>query len=170
MALVIEDGSGKPDANSYVTATEAREYATARGVTLSDADNVVEAFLVKAADYIETFDSQFVGERATDEQALSWPRAEVCLNGKEWPTERIHPNILKAQMQAVIEQHNGMDLMPTSDGTVVKRKKVDVLEKEFFSAQELGMTGAPAPTFPRIEALLEPLLGNRGAWLSTVRV
>ena len=56
--MIIEDGSGIRDANSYTTVSFFRAYHTARGVpgidsvTLPDAS--VEALLVKATDYIDT--------------------------------------------------------------------------------------------------------------------
>ena len=53
MALEIEDGTGKPNSNSYVTVAQARSYALARGVELPAAEAAVESLLVQAMDYLE---------------------------------------------------------------------------------------------------------------------
>lgn len=170
MAIIVEDGSGKIDANSYVTVTEAREYAIARGVTLPD-DDKVEAYLTIAMDYLETL--KYRGRRSYPDhpQALSWPRANVQVDCTYLPSDKIPRQITSAQKQLVVEQAAGRSLMPSSDGTVVKRKKVDVLEKEFFSPEELGQSGGPLPTFPLVDALLVDLIAGGGGFrLRTERV
>lgn len=170
MAIVVEDGTGKTDANSYVTVTEAREYATARNVTLGD-DAEVEAFLTNAMDYLEV--QKYKGKRTYPDkpQALSWPRTGVYIDCAQLSANAIPRELKSAQKQLVVEQKRGLSPLPSSDGSVVKRKKVDVLEKEFFSPSDLGMSGSLVPSFPLVDALLADLLAGGGGFrLRTERI
>lgn len=179
MALEIEDGTGKADATSYVTVAEARAYALARGVTLG-ADPVVESQLVAAMDYLESLRARYQGHktwpRATTEhpaaQALQWPRRCVVIDCTEFPEDAIPVELKRAQMQAVIELFNGFTLMASSDGRLVKREKVDVIETEYMTGQDMGAMGTSGATFPALDALLEPLFESCGGGfaLRTVRV
>lgn len=77
MAFVVEDGSGKADANGYISVAFANSYHAARGrtdwVALSDAD--CELAIVRASDYIDLrFGPRFRGTRISPSQALQWPR------------------------------------------------------------------------------------------------
>ncbi len=84
MTLVMEDGNGLPDANSYANVAYADAYFTARAITAwTGADAVKEAALIRATDYIETvYSTKFKGTQAfvsdppdpEEDQALSFPR------------------------------------------------------------------------------------------------
>jgi hypothetical protein len=182
--LVIEDGTGIADANSYATAAEARDYAASRGVTLPAAPgsgvDQVETWLVLAADYLESLD--WIGVLASTGQALKWPRVLTspyldkpyipvwgCVT---YPLDSslfvLLPKVKTAQMQLVIEQSNGIDLFPSTpggtSGQVVTRERVDVIETSYSDRFGTPML----PTMPKVEAMLKDLLYSRG--LRSVRV
>lgn len=177
MALVIEDGTGKQDSQSYVDAAEARAFALARGVELPAAPggtdpDPVESMLVRAMDYIESLEPRMKGKRTnanapTYYQALSFPRAGVRIGCEyeEFPSDKIPANLVAAQCHAVIAIQQGYDLQPVLDPNkqLVKRTKVDVIEKEFFSPKDIGAGYGATPTFPALEATLRPLLRAGGA-------
>lgn len=80
MAIVIEDGSGKPDAEAYISVADADTYFSNRGNTAWAALTTAakEAALRLSTDYMEAaYGPRWCGERATDTQALSWPRTDV---------------------------------------------------------------------------------------------
>jgi hypothetical protein len=167
MALVIEDGTGKADAQSYVSAADARTFATARGVTLSVDDVDVEAKLVLAMDYIEAHEPRFKGYRSSDTQALSWPRTEayiVPMSTSPWADDAIPPTLKNAQSHLVMARHSGLVLQPNLDpaAQIVKREKVDVIETEFFGPGEAGKSYGSQPAFPLADASLAPLLRAGG--------
>lgn len=87
--IVVEDGTGKTDANSYVSEAALSTYATDRGVTLSGTASVL---LIHAMDYIEQ--QPFQGQKLTDAQALQWPRAWVVIDGYAVNSDTI-PQLLK---------------------------------------------------------------------------
>lgn len=80
MALVVEDGTGKSNANSYLSVADADTYQTNRNNTtwtaLSTANK--EVALIKATDWIEaSFKPRWLGYRINNSMALSWPRYDV---------------------------------------------------------------------------------------------
>lgn len=174
MALEIEDGTGKANSNSYVTVAEAQAYATARGVVLPVAEAEVETLLIQAMDYVESFRAKYQGHKTWPRpdmdvshphaQALQWPRTGVVLDCNYNLPDNVIPQELKqTQMQAAIEVFNGLVLMPSSDGRVVKKEKVDVIETEYMTADDIGGGAVVgAASFPLLEALLDPLFNACG--------
>src|SRR5689334_24452499 len=80
MPLIVEDGTGVSNADSYVSRIEADAYHAARGndvwATLSEDKR--DQLLRRAADYItHIFGRGFLGQRAYAGQALAWPRRDI---------------------------------------------------------------------------------------------
>lgn len=174
MALTVEDGTGKTDSNSYVTEAEAIAYAEARGIELPADDAAVGAMLLSAMDYLEAQRARYQGTKTNPGvQALQWPRTGVILDCAYVLPDNVIPVELKnAQMALALEVFAGNVLLPSSDGRVVKREKVDVIEREFMTSKELGTGGLPSPSFPLVDGLLAPLFAacGGGFGLRTVRV
>jgi hypothetical protein len=169
MPIVVEDGTGKPNANAYVDAAGARQYASDRGIALPDVQgevDPVEPWLVLATDYLESLSYIFIP--ATTTQALAWPR-KVSNSATDYV---MSDKLAKAQCQLVIEQSKGIELMPTTaggdGGKFVTREKVDVIETTY--SETLGTLATP--TMPAVNALLRDLLirGGGSFSLRTVRV
>ena len=78
MALIVENGTRVPGANSYVSLAEFKAWADARSITYG-ADATVEGQILRAMDYIESL--AFVGFKETQDQALQWPRVNVVIDG-----------------------------------------------------------------------------------------
>lgn len=79
MALIVEDGTGKADAESYTSVADADSYHTLRGNidAWSDVDDK-EVLLRSATDYmLQVYRSRWKGYRTNEVQALDWPRAWV---------------------------------------------------------------------------------------------
>lgn len=159
MALIVEDGSNVANANSYVTLVEARAYATARGVTLSATDSVVEALVMKAMDYLESLRADYKGIKANETQALQWPRTGVSIDGYDIASNTI-PTLLKnAEMQLVMDINSGLDPMASSDGgSFVVSEKVGPIETKYSEA----VSTSGMPILRRTEALIAPLLNRQG--------
>lgn len=157
--IIVEDGTIVPNANSFVTITEARLYAINRGVVLSANDDDVAAFLIKAIDFLNSKEDCYKGERISAEQELCFPRTGF---------NPLIPKALKnAQMQAVIEQHNGNDLMPTTSPTdYVIEETVGPLTTKYADPTAVGQS----TKFAAIDALLNSLCKYGGMKLRTVRV
>jgi hypothetical protein len=113
MTLVIEDGTGKLDGQSYASVDDLRAYAKLRGATLPTQDSACEILLMKAMDYLEGLNYQ--GERfRPDQQPLSWPRVDVEIEGWPLPYNDIPRQLIYAQCALAIEAQT-TELLPTRD-------------------------------------------------------
>lgn len=158
--LVIEDGTGLQNANTFVGLDDVKQYALNRGVLLSNDDEIIKSQLIKACDYLNSKECEYRSLRLNDLQALAFPRMALDV-----------PIAIKnAQMQAVIEQANGFDLMPTvTASNYVTREKIGDLEVSYADPIQAGID----PSFPAIDALLSSLLKvncSTGLGFKTVRV
>lgn len=152
MGMIVEDGTGKADANSYVSLDEANAYFVDRNVTawaaLSDAAKI--AGLLYATSTIDGSYS-WPGYIANQSQALEWPRV-----GAEDSEARFQDNIVPTKLkQATCEfalLHQTAALNSSFErGGRIKREKVGTLEQEYFDDAESG-TGLPI-----VDKLLLPL-------------
>ncbi len=83
MALITEDGSGKNDAESYISVAAADTYHINHGGTswAGTAEANKEIALRQATQYLDTtFKTRWKGRSVTKAQALDWPRAGVRLD------------------------------------------------------------------------------------------
>lgn len=165
MSLVVEDGTGKADATSYVSAADAQAWASARGLSFTGNDAAVEKHLLLAMDYVESFRARFKGSKTTSEQALQWPRTGVVLDSVELTDDTIPAELKSAVIQLAFESQT-TDLQPSGTGQEVLREKVGPIETQYA---ERG-SGTLRPQFNKAMAFLEPLLRSGGFGISTLRV
>jgi hypothetical protein len=165
VTLIVEDGTGVANANSYADLDFIRAYAASRGVTLSDDDEVLEPVVINVMDFIET--RCFNGVRIYAD-GLSFPRSGIVIDGVTIPSNTIPLTLKRAEAQLTIDVAiSGVTLMPSGvSAPQVKREKVGPIETEFFAADAIG-----APDIPLASALLAPLeCGQGGFAFRTVRV
>lgn len=175
MTLIVEDGSNVAGANSYSDLVGIRAYASARGVTLSDDDSVLEPLAFQAMDYIEAKRKDFQGKKTNYvgadgslpiPQPLQWPRCGVFIDDEPFSQYAIPVELVNAQCQLCIEFTNGIDAMPTIAGPFVTSEQVDVLKTTYSET-----IGTGAPTMQKVDALLSVLLrDDSGFVLTTVRL
>ena len=88
MPIVVEDGTGLPDANAYVAiadvdaASLSGPYATPKWNELSD--DLKEQNLVVATAWLDSM-VVWLGYPLTSTQALQWPRSGVVIRGARTP-------------------------------------------------------------------------------------
>jgi hypothetical protein len=162
--IIVEDGSGITDANSYVTVAELQKYCDDRGFVLPNL--ALEVMIIKAMDYIEAQADRFQGYIGNPFQRLQWPRLDVYINGFLVPSDVIPEPLKKAQMQLALEVAKGVDLMPTSSGQFVVREKVGPIETQY--SESVG-TGSQ-PSLTAVDAIMACLFGASGSFLSLRRV
>lgn len=156
MTLIIEDGSIVANANSYVSGSDIIDYAIARGITIEPA--MVEIYAIQAMDYLES--KEYIGEEVKPGiQPLKWPRKDVIINRREFPSDAIPTNIIRAQCQLCIYLQQGISLFPSdAGGEFVKREKIGPIETEYSEAVRIAQ--GDDPIIPLAEAMLEPFLAN----------
>lgn len=154
MALIIEDGTGVANANSYVDLTEARSFAESRGLTLPEGDTEAETELVKGFDYINTFRTLYGGSKASCTQSGQFPRSGLYIDGCEVPANSIPFEIKQAQVYAASLTTTGEELYVNSSGKEVASERVEgAVSVSYF---ENGNPNAQ-PYFAAIEKLLDPM-------------
>jgi len=153
--FIVEDGTGLPDANSYVSVAEADAFhADRNNAAWTGADAVKQAALVKATDYVsQKYDTRWKDMPDTDEQGLYWP--VTCIDGI--------PARLKQAVCLLALEALSAELNPTQ-GRAVKREKVDVIEIEYMD------NALPGNNRPAIDGLLKVYLAGAGLNAKVLRV
>jgi hypothetical protein len=157
--IVVEDGTGLANSNSYASEAQLATYAADRNVTVTGTASVL---LITAMDYIEQ--QPFKGNKNTKEQALQWPRFSVWIDSYSIDSDEIPLLLLEAQMEAALAVDAGNNPSGTVD-RATKREKLDTLEVEY-------MDGARDQEFNRaLETKLRKLLrvGTGGISAVTIR-
>jgi len=160
MTITVEDGSIVAGANSYVSLADAWDYAQARGVTLPTDDAEIEALIIRAMDYLESFDGRFKGDRVERDQPLSWPRDGVLIEAWPWRSDEIPRQVLNAQLALIIEIQNGEDPFNPSRATlpVVRERIEGAVEVEYANpGQSLKVSKTQAS-----KTIINTLLRNSG--------
>ena len=151
MTLIVEDGTGLIDAESYVSVSHADIYHEKLGnadwLALDDSEK--EQSLRKATNYIGLrFKSEFKGIRAFVAQALDFPREHIYLESPlGLMPKTLIPLALKNASCELALKSNYEDLMPETD-TRVKSEKVDVIQITYDEHSQGGVR------FVAIEAML----------------
>lgn len=158
MALVIEDGTAKANANTYASVAELRAYAELRAATVPDEDADCEVLLIKAMESLEA--QNFVGIKRTKDQALQWPRFDVMV--EQWPvnSNEIPRQLIQAQCALAIEAQI-TDLLPTTPANAsgpVTQKTVGPITIAYANPTNVRRV----PAVARAEALLRTLIKRNG--------
>lgn len=125
MAIIVEDGTGKPDANSFVSVDEFKEYAEARGVDSGKYnDAAISSNLLLGAEYITALEPKFQGFRSNVEQGLAFPRVNVSYNGQSVSPVSVPRAVKLAQMSAAMSAIEGLKLFPTADAAPIKEDTI----------------------------------------------
>ena len=153
MALIVEDGTGKTDSQTYASEAELLAYATARGVTIAGTDTQL---LLKAMDYIEQ--QIFIGYKLTRDQALQWPRANVEIDSYWIDTDEIPTLLKEAQIEYALSIDAGTDPSETIERQT-KRERVDgAVEVEYMGSS------IDSPYIKRAQQKLKKLLASGGSF------
>jgi hypothetical protein len=176
LALVVEDGTGLADSNSYVSTDYVRNYAAFRGVSLPADDDALIPFMINAMDWLEAYADDFIAAAVSDTQALSWPRL--------WPVTppvydygfgfgeipgfgfdsvsgigfQVCPgSSINAQAALAVINSTGQSLSPVDKGAFVISKKVGPLETKYSERLSTGV-----PTFSLVDKLIANYLEDKG--------
>lgn len=163
MALIVEDGTGKPDAESYADAATFAEYAGLFGRTIPVTEAEQEALLRRAALQMNTLG--WKGSRAVAGQALAWPRAGVVRDGEYLPAAYIPREIEQGQMALAFELAAFEAQQAAGVVGAVKRKKVDVLEVEYAEPVINKGKLLPVAADAASSALFADFLKSRGLFV-----
>ena len=140
--LIVEDGLGLPNADSYIDVDFADSYFLKRGITQWASLTNKESLIIRAMDYIEN-NYSYKGTKLVSTQALQFPR---LIDG-----ETVYPIALKNAVCELALKSNEEDLLADTDKTTI-REKVGTLEIEYDPNQD------NIKSFNYVNKLLAPYL------------
>jgi hypothetical protein len=165
MTLIVEDGTGKEDANSYsdlafITAHHAlRGNAAWSGATEAEQ----EAAAVRATDYLDgQYASRFRGRKRTQAQARQWPRIGA-MDDQGFPlvaVDTVPRGVKLAHAELALRALSG-PLNPdlsAADYVVSQSRGLGPISTSVTYSQSRVHEG---PRYPEVEGHLAPLVVNR---------
>jgi len=157
MSIIVEDGTGKADAESFCTVIYADAYHLARGNTAwaALATEAKEQALRNATDYmLQMFRARWQGYRVTDTQSLDWPRYNVIVDGYYVDSDIVPDIVQRACAEFALR---------ASSGVLWADETQAVASEAVGSISVTYRVGSPQRTrYPAIEALLAPYLRAGG--------
>lgn len=163
MTLVVEDGSGLTNANAYVSVADADARHTLLGNSAwTGSNSVKEAAIARATVYMEqAYRTSWNGCRVKLDQALSWPRFDVYLDGWYLASDSVPDDIANACADLALRALSD-DLNADLTRAVV-RKKIGPLETEYDRASP------QSKRFRAVDMALAPYLGGSSVNARLVR-
>lgn len=175
MSLIVEDGTGKPDAESYISVSDAADYLAKRGnKTFAEADTSdQEAALRNATEFmLSVYRVRWAGFRYGLTQALDWPRSYVpipdvaVLGGYIGSAAFVAYNSVPTLVQqacADLAVRALLGPLVPDVGRLKKSVKLGPLSVEYQPY------GSASTTFVAVTAKLSPYLVGGGGMTSLVR-
>jgi hypothetical protein len=163
--LIVEDGTGLSNADSYTSLAEANLYHANHGnVDWSDIDATTkEQLLRKATDYmVAQYRLQYAGYRRYSTQSLDWPRLYVplidSLSANVFPQyvdfDIVPTTVKNACAELALKSYTAILMQDLTQGVI--REKVDVIEVEYdkYSPQQTR--------YAQIDAMLSVFFKQQG--------
>lgn len=167
MAIVVEDGSGKADADAYVSAASCDIYFTNRQGSTAWNDSSVttenkEAAIRNATAYLDRrYKSLWRGMRVTLNQALAWPRQDILdYDGFAVDAASVPQSIADACCEGAVMALSE-DLLPDiASSGIISEETVAVGSVRSTTKYEGGKS--QIKTYRKIETLLRGLIKASG--------
>jgi hypothetical protein len=126
MALIVEDGTNVPNADSYISEADAIVRAGLLGLEFPSLDGDAETPLRRAAIKLDQYRSQYQGVRVFADQSLQWPRDPVYIDGVYNDPAKIPQELIDAQVALASIDYAGGNIFGTSLGSATSRSVGDV--------------------------------------------
>lgn len=161
MAVIVEDGTGKPDADSYATAAEFASYAARYGVTIPADPVAQEALLRRAALAMDAM--KWKGCRVNPDQALAWPRRDVVIDHEFKPSNYIPARIQYGQLALAAEIYtDDIDPVDQRKGAVILDRVEGAVTREYAPIASTSSRLLPAAPERPSRAQFADYLSKRG--------
>lgn len=162
MSFVVEDGTGLPSANAYISTTYFRDYHRERGNTYSAGSTAIQQAIIRATDYIDGGRYLFVGLRKLTTQALEWPRIDARYRDDDRAALGVPPEVQKACAELALRTVDATQLAPDPEyddsGRFVEAKTEMVGPITESTRYSQGGSPATFKRYPRVDKLLRFLL------------
>jgi len=142
MALIVEDGSVVENANTYVDVAYVAAYCTLMNYTTwtSAPSSALEtqkkeSAIIRSMQFFENI--SYNGDKTAYSNPLEFPREYLYLDsGDKFPSDEIPTELKKAVAEGAYIEYSTPSVLFEEGGSSkkVKRKKIDVIETEYFSS------------------------------------
>ena len=164
MALTVENGSGLPNADSYLSVADADAYHAAQGGTgWTGTTDQKESALRQATEYLDNrYGLRWNGRRINETMALDWPRTGVVdRDGWTVSDSAVPSGVERATAYVALKVREGTELVPdVLPGTNATAESVQVGAIRIETSYA-GLN-ATAPSFPTVDMLLRDLIQSAG--------
>jgi len=166
MALIVEDGTGLDDAESYVSVAEIKSYWSVRGdpSAISGAtDAVLEEKAREATAYLDgIYSGRYAGYKKTKEQSLQWPRYDAYESGWLISGDIIPQRLKSACCELIFRAMSAnLSIDLTSGEAALKREYVRA--GSVVTSQEFVGASNRQPVYTTAKNLIKPILQGGGA-------
>ena len=161
MALVVEDGTGRDDAESYISLAAFKTYCDRHGHSYGGkSDPEIEQALRRATQWLDArYAARFCGYRISEDQALALPQSGLIdRGGYALRHDAIPTRVQQATAEAAVrELASPRSLQPdVTPGKVVKGARVEgAVDVEYAIGSEV--VRGQLPTLPVVDGILAPL-------------
>jgi len=162
MSLTVEDGTGKTDADSYLSVADADTYNTSHSASaawIAAVEATKEKALRLATQYLDVrYDGRWKSYRTNETQALAWPRAyAIDEDGYYWDSDQMPQRLEDATAELALRVVGGDTLLSdiTKPGTI-KSQSVTVGPIQKSITYVGGYTQVKG--YPLIDGLVKPLV------------
>tara|TARA_R110000744_G_scaffold80450_6_gene157977 strand:+ start:393 stop:1226 length:834 start_codon:yes stop_codon:yes gene_type:complete len=161
--LIIEDGSGVANSNSFVTDDEYKAYAKLKGYSIPATQPDREANLANAYDFLNfTYEQRLQGSRVTPQtQTGIMPRNYIYAYGALVANDSIPQDFKNAQMLASFSINDGVDTNAVKDSANLAGFSVGS-----GAYSETYQSGSSTPTLAQMPAVSRVLKPYTNAGLS----
>ncbi|MBD8235656.1 DnaT-like ssDNA-binding protein [Pseudomonas fluorescens] len=103
MQIIVEDGKGRPDANSFVPLEKLTFYRDYYGFLIPEAETDQVELLLRAADDING--RQWKGHKTNPDQAMAWPRRDCKIEYQTLSQTFVPFELEWGQVRLAVELH-----------------------------------------------------------------
>jgi hypothetical protein len=164
MALVTEDGTGLPNAESYASVADADTYWSGRGAPSAWtglATDSKEAALRLGTEYLgQQYAGLWQGDRLTSTQALDWPRAGLVLDNISQASNVVPVALKRATIELALKSRTSS--LMADETAQVKSEAVGPIEVVYADGER------QQTRFASVEAMVRPLL--KGGAQGSIRI
>lgn len=161
MALIVEDGSIVPGANSYASGHDFADYAQARGYDVPATLAQSETYLIMAMDWLESLN--FRGLAVDPDHTTKFPRQSIYIDNHPIKSNEIPRKVFYAQLAKAVEIMVGKK--EAASGTAqrgqVTREKLGDMEVSYSVVSETTLR-RDTPAFAESMTLIRPFLRTGG--------
>jgi len=156
MTIIVEDGSGIENANSYVSVEDMVAFLAARNLEIEDGNESASLFLAMSILEAECFK----GTKEESSQALSFPRSQITdKEGNDIAANTIPSNVVNALCFLAYYLDQDEEFINAS-GPEVKKKMIDIITTEYAVGESIVSDKNSIKNLPLVYNEIKHLLKN----------